>query len=153
MDIVKNIELYNNKDYMINKEKENSQHDKQDEYVMYILVNSDLNMGKGKIANQCSHSACRVVRIIENLKEPLEAYTKWIDNYEPKIVLKATEKELDYIISKYNIFDKQDFNGIWCTYTRDIGRTQIKEGSLTTVAFAPIQRKNVPDEIKSMKLL
>ena len=33
-----------------------------DEYVMYVLVNNDLKMGKGKIASQCMHSACRVTR-------------------------------------------------------------------------------------------
>jgi len=55
--------------------------DRQEESVMYILVNTDIKMEKGKTANQCSHSACRVIRLIENNKLS-DTYVKWVNNFE-----------------------------------------------------------------------
>ena len=129
---------------------------KEEESVMYILVNSDIKMEKGKTANQCCHSACRVTRLIESHNIPNNsAYNKWVNNFEPKIVLKCSEQEMNKYIENYGINKSEDIEnmGIWCTYTRDIGRTQIETGSLTTIAFCPIFRKNTPDMIKKLKLL
>ena len=36
-----------------------SNEDRQKEAVMYVLVNTDIKMDKGKIANQCCHSVAR----------------------------------------------------------------------------------------------
>ena len=130
-----------------------SKNNYQEEAVMYILVNTDLKMEKGKVAGQCSHSVSRVTRLVEeNWKN--DAYTKWIHNFEPKIVLKSSEKEMLEIIEKYELIKIDDIKqkDIWCIYTRDIGRTQIDVGQLTTLAFCPILRKDVPDYIKKLKL-
>ena len=50
----------------------------EEETVMYILVNNDLKMEKGKIAGQCCHSACRVTRLIESYNKNSEIYKNWI---------------------------------------------------------------------------
>lgn len=58
-------------------------------------------------------------------------------------------------IEDYGIKNNGDIinKEIWCCYTRDIGRTQIEMGLLTTIAFCPILRKNTPESIKKLKLL
>ena len=125
-----------------------------EESVMYIIVNTDLKMEKGKIAGQCSHSVSRVTRLIETTKMN-DAYIKWISNFEPKIILKSNEKEMLEMIEKYKLNNSEEINEtyLWCIYTRDIGRTQIELGKLTTIAYCPIFRKDVPDFLKKMKLL
>lgn len=124
----------------------------ENETVMYIIINADLKMKDGKIAGQSCHSACRVTRIIENLDQYPKAYTDWISNFEPKIILKATQKELEELIKTYDINNVGVDQEIWCVSTRDIGRTQIERGSLTTIAFSPIYRKDTFDFIKKLKL-
>ena len=56
---------------------------------------------------------------------------------------------MDMYIEKFKIGINQDF---WCIHTRDIGRTQIDMGSLTTLAFCPILREDTPESIKKLKL-
>ena len=59
----------------------------EDEYVMYILINNDLSMGKGKIAAQVGH-AC--VLGAENVrKSHPEWFTVWWAGQE-KVVLKVS---------------------------------------------------------------
>jgi len=71
------------------------------------------------------------------------------------IILKCTAEEMSKYIENYEIKKSDDIinKEIWCTYTKDIGRTQIELGSLTTIAFCPILRKNTPESIKKLKLL
>ncbi len=135
-----------------------SKESKENEYVMYIVVNHDLKMGKGKIAAQVAHSACRVVRFLESLATKPFYYRQWIVAYEPKIVLKATEEQMKVIMKDTARArplrpTHTDFEGIWCFHTIDEGRTQIAPGSLTTLAFRPFLRKEAPEILRSLKLL
>ena len=148
MEIFNIINENNNIDVMENKLNQLNSMEKEDEAVMYILVNNDLRMEKGKIAGQCCHSACRVTRICEYLLNK-NVYQNWVEFFEPKIILKATEEDLNICLKNFNDINKD----IWCIPTRDIGRTQITKGSLTTVAFCPIIKKNCPEIIKKLKLL
>jgi PTH2 family peptidyl-tRNA hydrolase len=122
---------------------------KNEEFIMYIIVNMDLKMDKGKIASQCCHSSCKVVQILENFENEPDYYKKWLNSNYPKIVLKGNEKLLKFCIDNYSDINKE----MWCVHTRDLGRTQIEPNSLTTVAFNPIMRKMTPDFIKELKLL
>lgn len=124
----------------------------QEEYVMYILVNSDLNMQKGKIAAQCCHSACNVIRIIEKWNKHPMWYKRWLEHHEPKIVLKAPEVVLRTIIEKLS-YSSTNPDSIWCIHTVDIGRTQIPANSLTTIAFRPMMRQSTPQILKDLKLM
>ena len=119
--------------------------------VMYIIVNNDLKMGKGKIAAQCCHAACQIVKILENRKNSDTIYSQWNTFGQAKIVLKATEEQLMNILSEFS--HKKPNNEIWCISIRDMGLTQIPENSLTVIAFRPIDKKNTPDIIKQLKLL
>jgi len=114
--------------------------DKDERCAMYVFVNNDLKMGKGKIAGQVGH----VVGVIT--EDIISAYYKHgdnkksqakkdYDNYQQwknkdcytKIILKATEKELMELI------ENEPKN----RYILDAGRTQIAPGSLTVVGLFP----------------
>lgn len=119
--------------------------------VMYIVVNKDLKMGKGKIAAQCCHSACKVVETLLSHKLKgggidwtLICFTEWMNKSYAKVVLKASESEMKALINKY------DRN---CCYTEDEGRTQIPAGSLTSIAFYPIPKDEAPSDLRRLKLL
>lgn len=122
----------------------------EDEYIMYLIINNDLKMGKGKIASQTCHAACKVTRILERYKPTPKYYKDWEKNGEPKIVLKATEEQLNELADEY---PANEIDDTWCVTIRDAGRTQIKSNSLTVIAFRPIMRKVVPALIKGLKLL
>lgn len=113
---------------------------------MYIFVNSDLNMGKGKIAAQVGHVVEMLTHDIlrghyekRGSPEIYKNYMLWKSSGARKIVLKADSKnmeELSNIPSAHKVFDA--------------GLTQIPSGSLTVVGFFPC---NMVDEFKEYKLL
>lgn len=108
---------------------------------MYILVNSDLSMGKGKIAGQVGHVISHIIRKLENCKNKT-SYNKWIRKGEPKIILKSTENEMEKLYEKYSSISHKIY---------DMGKTQIKENSFTVLGFYPSDY--IPDELLEMKLL
>jgi len=135
----------------LTKREETVKEDPRDlEQVMYILVNKDLKMGKGKIGAQCAHVACAVTRILERHKPRPKYYEDWLNNGEPKVVLKATEDEMNGFIEKYPLKKSNDY---WCVPIRDFGRTQVKANSLTALAFRPTMKKLVPPALRVLKLL
>jgi PTH2 family peptidyl-tRNA hydrolase len=118
--------------------------------VMYIFVNTDLKMGKGKIASQVGHVVGMIVEEIvrnsydlrsDESKADYELYAKWKKcGGMAKIVLRATEDELRDII-KHNR----------CKYVIDAGKTQIAPNSLTVVGFFP--RDDLSEKFEQYKLL
>lgn len=119
------------------------------DYAMYIIINNNLNMQKGKIAAQASHAACRVTRILHN--QGNTSYNNWLRDGEAKIVLKGTEEEMLQLINKYDNSKTKEINK--CVSVHDAGRTQIPSGSLTAISFFPVLKKDAPEEIKKFKLL
>lgn len=109
---------------------------------MYIVVNSDLDMRKGKLCAQVGHAVAAWTRRLE--ARPTEAYAQWVQNMEPKIVLKADQKTMDQLCAKYS--DKLEV-------VTDAGKTQVPAGSMTVVAFPPLPLTDQPPEIKQLKLL
>jgi PTH2 family peptidyl-tRNA hydrolase len=101
--------------------------------VMYLIVNNDLNMSKGKIAAQVGHV---VESIIEELvkaeftstkkKSFLEDYNLWKRSGRAKIVLKANQEEIK---------DLSRLDNARCII--DAGLTQVAPGSMTVVGFLP----------------
>jgi PTH2 family peptidyl-tRNA hydrolase len=115
--------------------------------VLYVVINNDLNMGKGKIAAQVAHV---VEDIIEELvraeifgakkKKFLDDYKSWKVNGRTKIILKGSQQDLQELCK----LDE-------ARYIRDAGKTQINEGSLTAVGFFPSKTKK--ELLKNFKLL
>lgn len=71
-------------------------------YAMYIFINTDLKMKAGKWGAQVGHG---VQYIIENLKnqskETIEIYDQWNIEGRRKIILKATEEEMNFLHNSY----------------------------------------------------
>ena len=126
-----------------------------DTMIMYILANTTLKMGKGKIAAQCCHGACRVVRILEQLPVKPSWYSKWYHQGTTKVVLKCDEPTMMDILARYGtiVSKTRIADDIWCVPVNDAGRTQIAAGSLTVLAFRPMLKEEAPDCIKMLKLL
>lgn len=106
--------------------------DKSDELAMYIILNNDLHMGKGKLVSQGSHVVSKITRNLEKMcndkpkSDQVTKYKKWLKNGEAKIVLKATTLQLEELLKLPE-----------SEYIIDAGRTQIAENSLTAVGFYP----------------
>ena len=114
--------------------------------VMYFVMNSDLNMSKGKCCSQIAHATQeiteRIIRSCYESKKPPEyylTYMKWKMG-SAKIVLKAPEEKLKELM-------KLDH----CIAIRDAGRTQVNSGSLTCIGFYP--STELGDVLKDLKLL
>jgi peptidyl-tRNA hydrolase, PTH2 family len=118
--------------------------DEDQNYVMYIIVNSSLKMGKGKLAAQVGHGVHKMAQYCLEHKKDL--WNKYVNSNIPKIVLKTKSQEqlLEVIDKTKNIFK---------SYVIDEGRTQIAKNSLTVVSYEPMLKENVPDVIKELKLL
>jgi len=109
------------------------------DYVMYIFVNDDLKMGKGKIASQVGHCVQNLIEELleNNKKEKYQDYIKW-KNGSKKIILKATYSQLVEL-------QKNDI----ARSVYDAGHTQIESNSLTVVGFFPSNKlRNVFKEYK-----
>lgn len=114
--------------------------------VMYIFVNKDLNMTKGKTCSQVAHLTQTIVEEIIRtgyetypVPESYFTYMKWRTNCT-KIILGASEEQLKEIIK-------------WpeSRYIIDDGQTQVNPGSLTCVGFPP--NSKMKEIVKDYKLL
>lgn len=136
-----------------------------EESVMYIVVNDDLKMSKGKLAAQAAHSACKLIQSMENSKNSMHPprqqliwYTEWTKGSYVKIVVKAPESFLKKLIADYPPIT-DEYKGLpehqmfWTAHTCDEGRTQLEPGSLTTLVFNPAPKSKLPKELLELKLL
>lgn len=110
------------------------------EMKMYLFVNNDLKMGKGKIGGQVGHAVGRIVG--KCIRDNNEEFIHWENSFEKKVVCKATYEELQ----KLKLMDKS-------VTILDMGKTQIAPNSLTVVGFYPMYNKDIPTEFSSYKLL
>ena len=113
------------------------------EPVMYILVNKDIkSMSPGKMAAQVAHSAVKASHL--GMHKDNATWINWYQHSYTKIILKASEFEIRDIKAKYPTITVD---------TIDEGRTEIPKGSLTTLAFIPLDKDKAPAELKELKLL
>ncbi|RME79193.1 MAG: peptidyl-tRNA hydrolase [Methanobacteriota archaeon] len=106
-----------------------------------IIVNKELDMGKGKACAQVAHAS---IQAFLEAKESIR--DEWLSQGSKKIVLKATEEEL------LNIYKEARSYGIAASLIRDAGLTQIKPGSLTAVAVGPAEEGEIDKLVKELKL-
>lgn len=124
----------------------------QDDYAMYILINNDLGMEKGKIAAQAGHVVQHIIEKIvfnhyqskndESLRIKAD-YIEWKKHHgSAKIILKASQRDIENLMSLPN-----------ATYVMDAGRTQVDAGSLTALGFYPGKKKDMEEIMRRLKLL
>ena len=110
-----------------------------------IVVRTDLDMGKGKIAAQVGH-AC-VLGAEHVRKSNLEWFSEWWKGQE-KVVLKvANLKELEQI--KKNAIE---YDMPWSEVT-DAGHTQIAPGTITCISIGPAPEEKIDKITGDLKLL
>jgi peptidyl-tRNA hydrolase, PTH2 family len=115
---------------------------------MYILVNDDLKMGKGKIAGQVGHVVGLITEEIirksyessKGIPDCYSRYMVWKMSGYAKVVLKATQEQIEQLVGEPESM-----------YIRDAGRTQISPNSLTVLGFYPSSSLKV--KFKDFKLL
>lgn len=126
----------------------------EDEIVQYFVVNSELNMSVGKIAAQVAHVATNITLDIgqswdfecddpkyDEHEKYVDSFKEWHENNQPKIILRAKEKDLLKLIN------------LGWYYIRDNGRTEIPENSLTVVGCAPNYKSELQRIVKRFQLL
>ena len=119
--------------------------DMEDEYVIYLIVRSDIGMGKGKIAAQCGHAIQDL--IISTNRSILKKYTR---DGGSKVVFKTPS--LTELIS-IRIECAHCIIRIPTKTVVDSGRTQVKEDTITVLGVGPLLKSRVPLSIRSLKLL
>jgi PTH2 family peptidyl-tRNA hydrolase len=108
-----------------------------------IIIRTDLKMGKGKIASQCSHAS--IAAFLNASKEDKE---EWVSGGMKKIILKASgEKEL------MNLFKEAKKEKLPSELIRDAGLTQIEPGSMTALGIGPAEDGKIDKITGKLKLL
>jgi len=110
-----------------------------------IIVRTDLDMGKGKIAAQVGH-AC-VLGAEHVRKSHPEWFSEWWDG-QAKIVLKVSGLKELQDIKRAAI----ELNLPWSEVT-DAGHTQIAPGTTTCISIGPAPENRVDKVTKDLKLL
>jgi len=115
-------------------------------YKQTIIVRTDLNMGRGKIAAQASHAS--VLALAKVKRENPDIAYEWEQLGMKKVVLKVTsEKEL---LEYYN---RGKDAGIPVALVRDAGHTQIEAGSMTCFGAGPWKEEELDKVYGKLKLL
>ncbi|MEW6294703.1 MAG: peptidyl-tRNA hydrolase Pth2 [Candidatus Diapherotrites archaeon] len=115
------------------------------EFKQAIVVRTDLKMGKGKIASQCSHAA--IDSFIKTQKKFPEWAEEWKEQGMQKVVLKvSSERELTELFEKAK-------KELPASLIRDAGRTQVKEGSITCIGIGPAPEEKIDKYTGKLKLL
>ncbi|CAH0595516.1 unnamed protein product [Chrysodeixis includens] len=116
------------------------------EYKLVLVVRTDLQMTKGKIAAQCGHAAVGAYE--KALKEDPSILKTWLRTGQAKIALK-----IDSLESLKQISDNAKKMGLITTTIRDAGRTQIAPNSITVVGIGPAPVKMIDKVTGDLKLL
>lgn len=116
-----------------------------------FIINSDLDMGKGKVAVQVAHGEVFYMeRILYNQEGDYKVYSQWRYEYDDlmkKVVLKAPEDEINKIVSKL------DNLNIWNYKVYDRGLTQIARDSFTCLVVEPLSEEITNELFGYLKLL
>jgi len=115
-------------------------------YKQVIVVRTDLEMGKGKIAAQCSHASLSAYNHVRERYPDIAE--DWEKEGQKKVVLKV--KGEDELI-KY-LVNARDF-GVPCELISDAGLTQIPSGTPTCFGAGPWAENDLDKIFKELKLL
>jgi PTH2 family peptidyl-tRNA hydrolase len=95
---------------------------------MYILVNSDIKMSKGKVAGQVGHAVCSYM--YHKAPHEKDLINIYMASNQTKVILSCSEFYL-------HEFEKQGFVTI-----RDAGKTELEPNTLTCVNIGIVDKDN-----------
>lgn len=111
-----------------------------------IIVRSDLEMSRGKIAAQVAHAS--LMSYFRAEKADKAVAKEWLDTGEKKIVLKVSDEE-----SLVRLFRAFEFKGVPCALVADAGLTEIPPGSKTALGVGPWKGSGINEFTSGLKLL
>ena len=95
-----------------------------------IVVRNDIRMSKGKTAVQVAHAA--VSSFYNTLSRKREIALKWLDEGQPKIVIKVNNLD-----EMKEIMKEAEERGIITALIRDAGYTELEPGTITCLGIGP----------------
>ena len=113
----------------------------QTELKQVIVVRSDLELGKGKLAGQVAHAAVSAAEVSKWKKD-------WFRQNQMKAVLKVGSLE-----ELINIYEQAKRAGLPAELISDAGRTQIPAGTTTCVGIGPAPAEEIDRITGKLKLL
>jgi len=110
---------------------------------MYILVNEDIEINKGKLAGQVGHAVAVYFYnfMIDESKEYDSTIELYMTNYQKKIILYAPQSKLEELEVKGYIA------------IRDRGWTDLEPNTLTCINMGIIDYDDFPKELNWLKNL
>ena len=110
-----------------------------------IVVRTDLEMGRGKIAAQAAHAS--IESFLKTQQKDSLLADNWLRQGMPKIVLRAgSQREITELFNRI----KGEFP---CAIIHDAGHTQVRPGTITALGIGPVAGKKIDAYTGSMKLL
>ena len=112
------------------------------ELALYILINKDIDISKGKIVSQIGHSILRYITSDKGKKDKLlEQYLQLSDNCRIIIALACPQSKLESL----------ELEGY--PAQRDLGLTELKENTLTSVCYGVLDRnEDLPKWLKRLRI-
>ncbi|QIW97204.1 hypothetical protein AMS68_002722 [Peltaster fructicola] len=119
-----------------------------EECKLVLVVRTDLGMGKGKIAAQCSHAtlACYKTMVKANPAHPV--LQQWERLGQAKVALKVDSEDEMLMLQAQAIS-----LGLCARVIHDAGRTQIASGSATVLGIGPAPKSKIDEVTGHLKLL
>jgi peptidyl-tRNA hydrolase, PTH2 family len=109
-----------------------------------LLIRTDLDMSRGKIAAQAAHAAVAAVLASQGSSD----CAAWLAEGQPKVVLRVpSAEELSRIAGAARAA------GLPVEVVQDAGRTQVPSGTLTCCAIGPAASAQVDQLTGSLSLL
>ncbi len=117
-----------------------------EEYKVVVLVRTDLDMGKGKIAAQVGHASVDLA--LRARDKDKKAFDSWMMSGQKKVVLKVANME-----EMVRYMNEARSYGIYTSMICDAGRTQIAPGSATCVGLGPAPCSDLDKVTGGLKML
>jgi PTH2 family peptidyl-tRNA hydrolase len=109
-----------------------------------LVVRTDLDMGRGKIAAQVAHAAVAATLACFGGA----VFHRWLEDGQPKVVLKAPTAEV-----LNDIIRRARAARLRVELVHDAGRTQVAAGTLTCCAIGPAPSAQVDAVTAGLSLL
>jgi len=111
-----------------------------EEYKQAILIRTDLDMSKGKIAAQCAHAAVdAVIRVLEvDRLFKSDIFKSWKRQGMKKVILKVSGKE-----ELFKFKSAAEREGLKVAIIKDAGMTELPPGTYTALAIGPAREDKV----------
>ena len=111
---------------------------------LVLVVRTDLDMGRGKIAAQMAHAAVAAALRAQGTAD----FAEWLQAGQPKVVLKvAGEDQLRELCAAATA------EGLPVEVVHDAGRTQVEAGTMTCAAIGPAPSDRVDAVAGGLSLL